>query len=194
MTTRKLPMQPIVLDAQGRACFMQNSVVKHLLEQSGLDLWQALSGGHPPADKVQFLQLLGLTVEQFCKHTIDEATLQQVQMEAERVTRQGRPSLAWVCIETGWYSCYWRGKLFELRLMRASCRGTYRLDGRKAMRLPWLEHSDPATGVHNLSWVATQDKVPIPFSNGGSVTGMVSSLAEGKRRVYWLVRDLPGES
>lgn len=195
MTARKLPMQPIVIDSQGNTRFAQNSVVQHLLEQSGLDVWQVVSGGHPPADVSQFLQLLGPTVEQFCKHpTTDDETRQQVLGAADRVTQRNQPTLTWERVATGWYTCYWRGRPFELRLMRVSPYGTFRLDGRDAMRLHWLEHSDPATGVHNLSWVASQDGVPIQFHDGGRVAGVVSTLADGKRRVHLLVRDSLGAS
>ena len=93
MTARKIPMQPIVLDQEGQACFVGNEVLRHLLEQSGLSLEQVLSGGHPPADVVQFLQLLGPTVEQFCKHAHDEVTLQQVKLAADRALLGSRVTL-----------------------------------------------------------------------------------------------------
>ena len=194
MTARKIPMQPIVLDAQRRACFTQNSVVKHLLEQSGLSLEQVLSGGHPPADVVQFLQLLGPTVKQFCEHALDEVTLQQVKLEAVRVIVSTRSILTWERVETGWYRCLWQDHRLELRLSRVACRGTYRLGGRQAMQLPWLEHSDPSTAVVGLTWVATINGVAIQFPDGGSVTGAASTLAAGKRRVSrWVDNEIRGK-
>lgn len=57
------PQQPIVVDADGNTRFVGNAIVKYITEHGGFDFDHLAKLDFPAADKSQFAQLLGHTVE-----------------------------------------------------------------------------------------------------------------------------------
>lgn len=62
----RAPMQPVVLDTDGKARFRQNAVVRYLLDKGGLTLSDLADVPFPVEDRSQFLQLLGYSVGGYC--------------------------------------------------------------------------------------------------------------------------------
>ncbi len=61
----QLPMQPVVLDAHGRARFRENSLVRALLDHgisTGLSLNELAIQDHGADDRMQLAQLIGYSV------------------------------------------------------------------------------------------------------------------------------------
>jgi hypothetical protein len=61
----KHPMQPIVLDSHGVARFKANAIVRHLLDNGGIDLNRIAMLPFNQEDREQFAQLIGYSVSGF---------------------------------------------------------------------------------------------------------------------------------
>ncbi len=53
------PMQPVVLDSDGRTRFKQNTIVRFLLDQGPIDMNTLAKLPFPAEDRSQFAQLIG---------------------------------------------------------------------------------------------------------------------------------------
>lgn len=59
------PMQPVLIDKFGRPAFKPNAIVEHLLENGATDLNKLAVMRLPKADREQFAQLIGYSVNGF---------------------------------------------------------------------------------------------------------------------------------
>lgn len=60
------PIQPIVLAPSGIYRFKQNAIVRFLLDAGPFDMNVLACGQYSDADREQFAQLIGYSVESFC--------------------------------------------------------------------------------------------------------------------------------
>jgi len=61
----KHPFQPVGLDEHGVLRFKENQIVRHILDNGGIDLNQIAMEDFPREDRVQFAQLIGYSVSGF---------------------------------------------------------------------------------------------------------------------------------
>lgn len=61
----KHPIQPLELDANGTLRFKENTVVRHLLDNGGIDLNKLACLEFPQEDREQFAQLIGYSLSGF---------------------------------------------------------------------------------------------------------------------------------
>lgn len=65
MTAPKHPMQPVVLDEDGRPRFKKNAIVRHLLDHGKIDLNQIAELPFSDEDRSQLAQLIGYSTSGF---------------------------------------------------------------------------------------------------------------------------------
>lgn len=56
------PIQPIVTDEHGTLRFQENAIVRHLLDNGGIDLSQIAALDFPVEDQMQFAMLIGYSL------------------------------------------------------------------------------------------------------------------------------------
>jgi len=61
------PMQPVVLDEDGRARFQENKIVRFMLDCGKIDLNMIAHIPFDNADREQFAQLIGYAVDSFAE-------------------------------------------------------------------------------------------------------------------------------
>jgi hypothetical protein len=61
----RLPIQPIYTDEQGISRFRENKIVRHLLDNGGIDLNEIARLQFPNEDREQFAQLIGYSISGF---------------------------------------------------------------------------------------------------------------------------------
>jgi len=62
MTDSRQPIQPIVVDPEGRQRFKSNKIVRHLLDYGGLDINRLAMKEFSNEDRQQFAQLIGYSL------------------------------------------------------------------------------------------------------------------------------------
>lgn len=87
----KHPMQPIVLDGYGLVRFSQNEIVNALLDHSakhGCGLNDIMERSYDVQDRMQFLQLLGITVGTYGDMGVDKKSYRKASRKVEKLPRK----------------------------------------------------------------------------------------------------------
>ena len=70
-----LPLQPVYKDEEGTVRFRENSIVRYLLDNGGINMNQIFSHSFPQSDLEQFASLIGYSLSGFAElsYVSDEA-------------------------------------------------------------------------------------------------------------------------
>lgn len=96
MTDAKHPMQPVVLDEHGTPRFLENGIVRFLLDMGPFDLNKLAvmraNGQFTNEDYTHLMQLIGYSVDGYAElSTSPEELIQRADVEAGKLLKKGQP-------------------------------------------------------------------------------------------------------